>query len=95
MKEGTAASSRGPARMCPAPGTTVPFDTIDSPGAYICNWSGHLMRIPERTVVPGGRLRLNIVGREPLTVTKVSDDPAVSLADARALARNLGVTVGF
>lgn len=76
-------------------GTTLPFNAISSPGAYICNWSGHLMRIPERTVVPGEALTLNIVGREPLTVTKISDNPAVSLHEARTLAQRLGLKAGF
>ena len=74
---------------------SVPFDTINSPGAYVCNWSGHLMRIPERTLVPGETLRLNIVGSEPLTVTKISDDPGVPLPTARTLAARLGVRTGF
>lgn len=53
------------------------------------------MRIPERTVVPGEALTLNIVGREPLTVTKISDNPAVSLHEARTLAQRLGLKAGF
>jgi hypothetical protein len=76
-------------------GATVPFDTIDSPGAYVCNWSGHLMRIPEHTLDPGDTLRLNIVGCEPLTVTKISDDPGVTLSKARTLAMAMGLRTGF
>ncbi len=95
MKEGIVASSRRAPRACPHTGATVPFDTIKSPGTYVCNWSGHLMRIPERTVVPGEALTLNIVGHEPLTVTKISDDPRVPLAEARTLATGMGISVGF
>lgn len=76
-------------------GTTIPFDAINQAGAYVCNWSGHLMRIPERTVVPGETLRLNMIGQAPLTVTKISDDPSVPLTQARQLASTLGVAVGF
>lgn len=76
-------------------GITIPFDAICSPGAYICNWSGQLMRIPERTLVPGEALRINIIGREPLTVTKISDDPRVPLVQARNLATTLGVRANF
>jgi hypothetical protein len=71
------------------------LDTIGSSGAYVCNWSGHLLRVPEGLVPVGWPLGLNIVGREPLTVTKISDDPDVSLTRARALAASLGVTAGF
>ncbi len=28
-------------------GTSIPFESIQEPGAYICTWSGHLLRIPE------------------------------------------------
>jgi len=27
-------------------GTTLPFGGIHEPGAYICRWSGHLLRVP-------------------------------------------------
>ncbi|MCK4340809.1 MAG: hypothetical protein KAY37_03705 [Phycisphaerae bacterium] len=95
MQEGIAVGSRRPAEMRLHTGATVPFDTICSPGAYVCNWSGHLLRIPERTVVPGEAPRMNIIGPEPLTVTKISDNPGVSLAEARTLAASMGVSTGF
>jgi len=76
-------------------GASIPLDTIGSSGAYVCNWSGHLLRVPEGLAPVGRPLGLNIVGREPLTVTKISDDPDVSLAHARTLAASLGVTAGF
>ncbi len=96
MKEGIAmhpSATATPVRS--RMGTTVPFDTINSPGAYVCNWSGHLMRVPERTLGPGDTLWLNIVGSEPLTVTKISDDPGVTLTEARNLATALGLRTGF
>lgn len=76
-------------------GVSVPFDTINSPGAYICNWNGHLLRIPERSVKPGQPLKVSIVGNAPLTVTKISDDPDVSLDEARSLAGTYGASAGF
>jgi len=76
-------------------GVSIPFDEVSTPGAYVCNWSGHLMRIPERTVVPGEALRLNIVGQSPLTVTKLCDDPGIPLSEARHLAEDMGVSIGF
>ena len=75
--------------------STLPFDMINTPGAYICNWSGQLLRIPERTIVPGEALKLNIVGQEPLLVTKISNNPGVSLTEARSLAADMGVPTGF
>lgn len=82
-------------RSRPSVGAHIPFDTINSAGAYVCDWSGHLLRIPERTLVPGEALRLNIIGREPLMVTKISDDPGVPITQARTLAQSLGVQTGF
>jgi hypothetical protein len=79
----------------PRAGAAVPFDTITAAGAYVCNWSGHLLRVPERSLNPQGALPLNMVGGEPLIVTKISDDPDLPLSTARGLAQSLGVNVGF
>jgi len=79
----------------PRAGAAVPFDTITSSGAYVCNWSGHLLRVPEHSLLPGGPLGLNIVGGEPLTVTKISDNPDVPLGAARGLAASYGLQIGF
>ena len=79
----------------PRAGAAVPFDAITAAGAYVCNWSGHLLRVPEQCLQPRGTLTLNMIGGEPLTVTKISDDPEVHLSAARGLARSLGVSVGF
>ena len=78
-----------------APGTTIPFDGIDGPGAYVCDWSGHLLRLPEEEVAPGRSVLFNMVGPEPLTVTKISDDPFVTLKDAKLLAADYDVGVNF
>jgi hypothetical protein len=76
-------------------GTTIPFDAINEPGAYICNWSGHLLRVPEDGVTPGRSPMLNIVGCEPLTVTKISDNPYITLTKAKLLASNFDLDVNF
>ncbi len=79
----------------PRIGAAVPLDTISSPGAYICNWSGHLLRVPPRSLVSEGMLAVNIIGGEPLTVTKISENPDVPLPQARGLAWTFGLSVGF
>jgi hypothetical protein len=76
-------------------GTTVPLDVISSPGTYVCNWSGHLMRIPPASLDRAGHLTLNIIGGQPLTATKISDDPDLPVAEARGLAWSYGLSVGF
>lgn len=76
-------------------GQTIPFDSISAPGAYICNWSGHLLRVPEDGVTAGRSPMLNIVGGEPLFVTKISDNPYLTLTKARLLASNHDINVNF
>jgi len=76
-------------------GTTVPFDAIQEPGAYICNWSGHLLRVPEDGVAPGRSPLINMVGCEPLFVTKIADNPFVTVTKARLLASNFDLAVNF
>lgn len=76
-------------------GTTVPFDAINEPGAYICNWSGHLLRVPEDAVAPGRSPVMNIIGAEPLTATKISDNPFITITKAKLLASNFDLNVNF
>ena len=78
---------------CPV--TTVPWDNINEPGTYVCNWSGHLLRIPEDGVTPGRSPMLNIIGCEPLFVTKICDDPYIPVTKARLLASNFDIMVNF
>ncbi len=80
--------------MC-APGTNIPFDSINDPGTYIFNWSGHLVRVPEDGIKPGRSPLINIIGQEPLFVTKISNDPYITLTKARLLAANFDVNVNF
>ena len=74
---------------------TIPFDEINQPGAYICNWSGHLLRVPDDGVTAGRNAMVNIVGPQPLFVTRISSDPFVSITKARLLASNGDVNVNF
>ncbi len=76
-------------------GTVTPFENSNDPGAYVCNWSGHLMRVPEDGVLPGRPPLINIVGRKPLTVTKISENAFVTVTKARLLASNLDIDVNF
>jgi len=79
----------------PAAGMRVKFDAIQEPGCYICNWSGHLLRVPEDGVAPGRSPLINMLGTEPLYVTKVADNPYIPLTKARMLACNFDINVNF
>jgi len=76
-------------------GTQIPFESIDAPGCYICNWSGHLLRIPEDGVKPGRSPLLEIKATEALFVTKICNAPFVPLSKARMLAADCDVAVSF
>ncbi len=74
---------------------TVEFESISEPGAYVCNWSGHLLRVPDDGVTQGRSPMINMIGNEPLWVTKISDDPFVTRTKARIVASNMDVHVDF
>ena len=76
-------------------GTTVPFESIQNCGCYICNWSGHLLRVPEDGVARGRSPLINIIGAEQLFVTKLSDNPFIPVTKARMIASNLDCSVNF
>lgn len=76
-------------------GTCIPFEAIQEPGCYVCNWSGHLLRVPEDGVAPGRSPLISIVGGEPLFVTKLSDNPFLTLTKAKMIASNLDCAVNF
>lgn len=76
-------------------GTQVAFQHINEPGCYVCNWSGHLIRVPEDAIKPGRSPLMSITANDPLYVTKISSDPFVALTKARAIAADCDVAVNF
>lgn len=76
-------------------GTQIRFDSINEPGCYVCNWSGHLLRVPDDGIKPGRSPLLSIMGTEPLFTTKISGDPYVAVSKARILAANCDLNVNF
>ena len=78
----------------PSLASLIPLDQLHEAGAYVCSWNGHLIRIPWESLA-NGTLNFSIVGSEPLFVTKISNDPFVTLSQARVLACNYDVNVNF
>ena len=76
-------------------GMEVPFEGINDPGTYFCNWSGHLLRVPDDAVKQGRSPVIEIIGKEPTYVTKLSDDPFIPITKARMLAADLDHAVNF
>ncbi len=83
------------AHTAPGVGNRFAFDQINDPGAYLCNWSGHLLRLPEDGVIPGRSPLLEILGKEELQVTKISEDPFIPVTKARMVASDLDLVVNF
>ena len=75
--------------------STITWDQINEPGAYICNWSGHLLRVPEDGVTAGRSPLLSMVGPEPLFMTKISDNPYITVTKAKIVASNFDLNVNF
>ena len=84
----------GEANMAGA-GIRIPFEHLNEPGTYICNWSGHMLRIPEDAIKPGRSPVLAITAREPLFVTKLSNDPYIPVSKARMIAADWDMAVNF
>jgi hypothetical protein len=78
-----------------APGTTLPFAKISEPGTYICNRSGHLLRVSDDRVTMGRSPLLDIVGHEPPSLTKIANNPFIALTKARMLAADMDISVNF
>ena len=76
-------------------GTTILWDQINEPGAYICNWSGHLVRVPQDGVARGRSPLVHLVANVPLFVTKIANDPFITVTKARMIASNLDMSVSF
>lgn len=75
--------------------STIPFGEIDTPGTYLSNWSGHLVRVPEDGVKQGRSPVIEICGKEPMLLTRLSNDPFIGLTKARMLAADLDLPVNF
>lgn len=74
---------------------TCNFDQIETPGTYIENRTGTLLRVPEDALAPGRSPRIQVVAHEPWTVTRLTDDPFVPLTKARMIAADMDLPVNF
>lgn len=91
MLTGSSQTGRGTESV----GVSLPLDALKEPGTYVCNWSGHLLRVPE---ADRGTNRFSATdGRRPAswTVTRISADPRISRHEARSLADGLGLSTSF
>jgi hypothetical protein len=75
--------------------TTCPFGQIETPGLYVEHATGTLLRVPNDALAPGRSPVMEIVANQPWIVTKISDDPFLSLTKARMLTADLDIYVNF
>jgi len=73
----------------------VPFSQLNEIGTYVFKEGGQLLRVPEDALKPGRSPVMGIVGRDVLTVCKLSDDPFIPITKARLVAADLDVEVNF
>ena len=73
----------------------LPFDDLNECGTYISEWSGHLIRVPEDGVKAGRSPVIEILGKNPMYVVKLSDNPFLPVTKARMLAADLDLSINF
>lgn len=73
----------------------VPFGDLSKPGAYVSNDTGCLFRIPDDGLVSGRSPLIEIVGKSPIMMTKVSEDPWIPISKARQLAADADLYINF
>jgi hypothetical protein len=76
-------------------GVSMPLDTLKEPGTYVCNWSGHLLHVPEADRETNRFSTAGAGHAAPWTVTRISADPRISRHEAKSLADKLGLITSF
>lgn len=69
------------------------FNEINEPGCYVIWPTGDLIRIPELN--DQGRTHYHMISNGTLYFVKISDDPYVSLTQARCMAADWDLPVNF
>lgn len=69
------------------------FNEIAEPGCYVIWPTGDLMRIPELN--EQGRPHYHMVSKGTLYFVKISEDPYITLSEARCLAADWDLPVNF
>jgi hypothetical protein len=76
-------------------GTTYGVNEIPTPGAYVCNWNGSLLRVSTACFTNAGFTNFNFTSSDPLTVTYLTNDPTASVEDCRTWATDANVFCNF
>lgn len=79
----------------PSCGTNYDVNEIPSPGCYVCNWNGALMRVSDAAFMSGGFTSFNFTCTDPLTVTYLCCDPTATVEECRNWASGSNVYCNF
>ena len=90
MSSKQAAASRKHVPILP----TMDFDRIDAAGTYVLHEDGLLLRIPPEAIAQTGPAWC-ITAKKPVQVTRISDDPWITIGAARELAGKNHLPVNF
>ena len=77
------------------PGTRLALHGVRSPGLYLCEWNGHLLRMPRTAADDEPDLSFNIHAAGDRTVVKLSENPDLPLPTARHIAETYGLRTTF
>ena len=86
--------TRGSEGATPAADQLI-FGNVGAAGTYLFNETGHLLRVPEDAVKIGRSPVIEILGKDPLVVTRLSDDPFLTINKARMIAADLDLGINF
>jgi len=76
-------------------GTTCEANAITSPGCYVCNWNGSLLRVTNSCFTTSNSVAFSYACSDPLTVTFLSNDPTATLEQCRTIANGAHVYSNF
>ena len=75
-------------------GTTVEFNDLALPGAYVTD-QGSLIRVEPEALVEGHSLTIRVESKDITMLMGIADDHAIPIQDARVIAERLDLTVNF
>jgi hypothetical protein len=76
-------------------GNAFPIDALGGPGTYVCNSSGHLLRVLDAAQCARRFATTTATKDESRTATKISTNPHLTRSKARALAGIFGLRTTF
>ena len=76
-------------------GTTCSVNEITTPGCYVCNWNGSLLRVNDNCFDSSNNTWFSFWSNDSLTCTFICDNPYASIGECRETAKACGVSCNF